>query len=62
MTVEDLWSDSEYPRWGEIECEVLGRSADVLGEFITVDTERPFGVESTDGVTRFEIRPDIFVE
>ena len=47
---------------GVIECEVLGRSADEVGEIVTVDTERPWGVESTAGSSRFEVRPSILIE
>jgi hypothetical protein len=62
VSAEDLWSDSDYPQPGVIDCEVIERSTDVQGAIFTVDTQRPWGVESIDGTTRFVIRQDILVE
>jgi hypothetical protein len=62
VTTEELWLDSEYPRIGAIACEVIRRTSDSLGEILTVDTEHPWGIESTDGVSRFEIRRESLVE
>ena len=62
VTTEALWIESEYPRDGAIGCEVVGRSMDRNGEIVIVETLRPWGVESTDGVTRFEIRQSDLLE
>jgi hypothetical protein len=62
VTTEKLGFDSEYPRNGAIACEAVSRAMDGIGEIVIVDTTRPWGVESTDGVTRFEIRLGDLVE
>jgi hypothetical protein len=61
VTSEDLWIDSSYPQPGIIECKVLSRCEDAAGAIITVDTTLPDGVESVDGMSRFEIRPEQLV-
>lgn len=56
VSTEDLWVDSEYPRPCLIACTVLGRKSDASGrQIVTIDTMRPWAIESTDGVTVFEV-------
>ncbi|MEM7234189.1 MAG: hypothetical protein AAF517_18570 [Planctomycetota bacterium] len=55
LTAEDLWKDSEYPRPGSIQCEVLGPTSE---GFLTISTETPDHVEAIDGTQRFEVRRD----
>lgn len=62
VTDADLWSDSDYPQHGIIECELLERSADEFGETAVVSTVRPWGVESVNGLTQFVIRSETLVE
>jgi len=61
VTSEDLWIDSSYPQPGTIECKVLSRFEGAGGLIIAVDTTLPHGVESIDGMSRFEIRPEQLV-
>jgi hypothetical protein len=59
ITTEDLWIDSEYPRPGSIACTVLRQHDDPAGrQVLTIDTSRPWGIESVDGTTVFEILPE----
>lgn len=54
VTSLNLWSDSSYPQAGTIACEIESESVDVAGRKLAqVNTERPWGVESTEGVSRF---------
>jgi hypothetical protein len=59
FTCEDLWSDSSYPYPGFIACEIIERK---LGpdarEVVTIDTEKPFDVEATEGGYRFDVLPE----
>jgi hypothetical protein len=60
---EILDGETIYPRPGAIACQVVGRSSDGAGrEIVVIDMERPWGVESIDGVARFEVVPDALVE
>ncbi len=59
VTSEALSAESDYPRDGIVACEVLLRRAGPDGrEVVTVDTERPWGVASKEGTTRFEVFRD----
>jgi hypothetical protein len=56
VSAEYLAAASRYPQPGVIACEIAGRTRDAAGrEIVLVDTERPWGVESVDGSTRFEV-------
>jgi hypothetical protein len=51
---EPLVASSAYPRSETIACEIEERWTDEHGRnLVRVDTERPWGIESTDGMTRF---------
>jgi len=59
----DIDATSHYPRPGVIAGEVVGRSHDAGGrEVFRIDTHRPWGVESVDGNTQFEVFPAALVE
>jgi hypothetical protein len=63
VSVDILDWQTVYPRPGAIACEIVGRSRDATGrEIIVIDTECPWGVESVDGSTRFEVLPAALVE
>jgi len=63
VSAEDLDADTSYPRRGVIAAEIVGRSVDATGrETIRVNTERPWGVESVDSVTQFEVPAEMLVE
>jgi hypothetical protein len=56
VTAEDLWSNSAYPRQGEIAIERLAEWKDEKGRWLTrVSTKRPWGTESTTGETEFVV-------
>lgn len=49
---------SAYPQTGIIACEVIG----IAGEVARVDTTCPWGVESVEGETQFEVPERLLVE
>ena len=56
ISAEHLWSDSENPRAGEIECTVRERFRNSLGDDLArIDTELPDHIESTRGETEFVV-------
>jgi hypothetical protein len=56
LTADDLWVDSEYPRPCAIACMILEHKSDSVGRRIAViDTSSPWGIESTEGTTVFEV-------
>jgi hypothetical protein len=57
VTRDSLNASSALPQPGVIACEIVSNSLDVAGHAIVeIDTTRPWGVESTEGVTRFVVR------
>ena len=60
---ESLDSKSSFPRLAIIACEIVSRGRDATGrEIVVIDTEHPWGVESVDGWTRFEVLPASLIE
>lgn len=60
---EDLHAQLDYPRPGVIGCEIVGQRIDAAEQKIMlVETERPWGVESVEGSTRFEVFASSLVE
>jgi hypothetical protein len=57
VCLEDVDATSSYPRPGIIACEIVSRRVVNGKEIVTVDTTRPWHIESTDGETRFDIHP-----
>lgn len=56
VSSENLWSTSSYPRWGSIACEVVADCSGQNGQALArVNTERPWGIESTEGLTEFVV-------
>jgi hypothetical protein len=63
VSADRLDAASAYPLVGFIACEIVGRGRDASGcELIQIDLERPWGVESGEGETRFEVLPSSLVE
>ena len=63
VSAQYLDADTPYPQRGVIAAEIVGRSVNAEGrETIRVDTERPWHVESVDGVTQFEVLAESLVE
>jgi len=56
VTTEDLWSSSTYPRPAAIACQVEREWTDEKGQaLVQINTELPWHIESTTGVTRFTV-------
>lgn len=63
VSSEHLDAQTSYPQRGVVAAEVIHRSIDAAGrEVIRINTERPWHVESVDGVTQFEVLPESLVE
>lgn len=58
VSAENLWTDSIYPARGGISCRVVARRSENGRTICTVDTERPYDIESTEGATRFDVDSD----
>src|SRR5690348_2990342 len=59
VTLARLDANSHYPQPGVIACHIIDKWQDADGyEMITVDTDKPWGVESTTGRTRFDVHLD----
>jgi hypothetical protein len=56
-----LDAQTTYPQQGVIAVEVVQRSLSG-SEVVRIDTGRPWGVESVDGVTQFDVSPDLLME
>ena len=56
VSVLDLDAQSAYPQSGIIACQIVKLWQDAQGrELLTVDTATPWGVQSADGNTKFDI-------
>jgi hypothetical protein len=56
VTDKDLDADSEYPQDGFIACEIVKEWNDAKGRKIfTIDTSKPWGVDTIEGLTEFEV-------
>lgn len=56
FTAEMLDADSEYPRSGVIQCEILSRNQEDAHSEELVRIRMP-GIESTEGLSEFCVRP-----
>lgn len=58
----NLWNDSQYPCVGSIACEVVQEFQDPDGRLLaSINTGRPFGIESSSGETKFVVLPSQLV-
>ena len=56
VTDEALTESSSYPRRGVVACDVLRRWRDSNDrEIVTIDTYKPWGIESAAGQTQFDV-------
>jgi hypothetical protein len=63
VTKAHLDAGISYPRPGVIACVVLTRIARDDGrQFVHIDTQRPWAIESTAGNSRFEVFPEQLCE
>jgi hypothetical protein len=63
VSTNGLDANAPYPQPGVIAAEAIRRSRDLAGrEVVRIDTERPWGVASIDGITQFDVPPECLVE
>jgi len=63
VTLEDLNEKSVYPRVGTIACKVVKEWTDKEGrKLLTIDTEKPWHIETIDGVQQFDILEKDLIE
>ena len=62
VTLSDLDSNSIYPTAGILGCELVKGSTEPRTDIISVSTTNPWGIESTQGLFDFDVRPDQLVE
>lgn len=59
VSADELNEQTHYPQPGIIACQVIKEWQDEDGrELATIDTEKPWGVESSDGTKQFDIVAD----
>jgi hypothetical protein len=57
VSAEGLSEASDYPRPATIACAVVAESsAPAAAGLVTIDTSRPWGIESKDGTSTFVVR------
>ena len=62
VTSEDLNASTVYPYQVTLACEIRGQRLSSAGlAAVEVDTSKPWGIESTEGTTRFLIAPRLLV-
>ena len=58
FTIENLNPTSTYPQPGFVRCEASSESRDAFGlAVVHINTSRPDGVESTEGLSEFAVLP-----
>jgi hypothetical protein len=63
VTEKYLDANSEYPQDGVIACKILRESKDMNGKTIfTVNTGKPDGVETLEGLTEFDLYEEQLTE
>jgi hypothetical protein len=63
VTEKHLDADSYYPQDGFIACELLKERKDQDGRKIfTITTERPWAVDTIDGLMEFDVTEDQLIE
>ena len=63
VTKKYLDANSEYPQDGVIACEIVNEWKDSNGQKIfKVNTSRPWGVDTIDGLTEFDVLEEQLVE
>jgi hypothetical protein len=58
VTTDWLDASSKYPQPGVIGCEVVERE----GQTVTIDTTKPWAIESVEGETRFTVAQGLLTE
>jgi hypothetical protein len=56
VSAEQIWTDSQFPIETTVDCTVVGKRADPVGRHVvSIDLARPWGIESLEGNSRFEV-------
>jgi hypothetical protein len=56
-------ANSNYPQGGVIACEIVKESRDLNGnKIVTIDTSRPWGVDSIEGLSQFDVLEEQLIE
>src|SRR4029077_3785066 len=62
VSTASLDAQATYPQPGIIACEIVRRSRDTAQpELVRISTQRPWYVESVDGLTEFDVLPEELV-
>ena len=63
VSIEELDAASDFPQAGSIECTIIDRNSGEQGQsLIKVDTSKPWGVQTINGVTTFIVHEDQLIE
>lgn len=63
VTEKDLDANSEYPQDGIVACEILKVRYDPKGQkILTVDTSKPWAVDTIYGLTEFDVFEEQLIE
>jgi hypothetical protein len=63
VTDKHLDANSEYPQEGIIACEIVNERNDSNGQKIfTINTSKPWGIETIDGLTEFDVLEEQLLE
>lgn len=63
VTTDDLDENSDYPSDGVVACEVIKEWDDTEGrKLVTVDIDKPWSIETIDGLTQFNILQKDLIE
>jgi hypothetical protein len=61
--IKHLDEKSAYPQMGVIACEVVREWEDKSGrKLVTITTDKPWGIETIEGLTEFDIAKDDLLE
>jgi hypothetical protein len=62
VSAEDIFGQGDLPRTGVIACEIVGTRRNAGSEIVTITTEVPWSITSTDDVSRFDVFRDQLCE
>ena len=63
VTTTEINDLTIFPQPGFVACTILHRSSDQNGtEILRVSTDKPWGIEASDGSTQFEISSDLLTK
>lgn len=63
VTEKHLDANSNYPHDGVIACDIVKESRDLNGhKIVTIDTSRPWGVDTIEGISQFDVLEDQLIE